>query len=118
MSVKILTPGQPIHVADGAAFNTFTTFQDVSPAPGILIPQQDMEVGLELELEMVGEVSATGTPTLSLGFWFNTAATVLAQSTAITTASGAASFPWHLKWRGRLRSGRRAGLRDRPVSAD
>lgn len=103
MSIKIVTPGTPLHIVDGAAFNTFTTFQDVSPTPSILIPQQSLEAGLELYLEAWGEFSNTATPTLQLGFWFNTAATVLAASTAITTTTSAVSWPWHIRWRGRLR---------------
>jgi hypothetical protein len=104
MSVKILTPMQPIHVVDGAAFASFATFQDVSPAPALIIPAQDMEVGMELELEFSGEVSATGTPTLQLGFWFNTAATVLAQNAATALVTTAAVWPIQGWWRGRLRA--------------
>lgn len=104
MSLKLVTPGTPLHVVDGAAFASFTTFQDISPSPQILIPQQSLEVGLEVYLEAWGEFSNTATPTLSLGFWFNTAATVLSQSTAITTTTSAVSWPWHIKWRGRLRA--------------
>ena len=104
MSVKILTPLQPIHVVDGTAFASFTTFQDVSPLPGLLIPQQDMEVGCELELEFSGEVSATGTPTLQLGFWFNTVATVLAANAATALVTTAAGWPIQGWWRGRLRA--------------
>lgn len=104
MSVKIVTPASPIHAVDGAAFNTFTTFQDISPAPAIMIPVQTLEVGLELDLEAWGEYSNTGTPTLGVGFWFNTAATVLAQSASITTGSGVTSVPWRCRWRGRLRA--------------
>jgi hypothetical protein len=103
MSIKIVTPGTPLHIVDGAAFNTFTTFQDVSPTPAILLPQQSLEAGMELYLEAWGEFSNTATPTLSLGFWFNTASTVLAQSAAITTTTSAVSWPWHIRWRGRLR---------------
>jgi hypothetical protein len=105
VSIKIVTPLTPLHIADGAAFNTFTTFQDISPTPSLLIPQQSLETGLELYLEAFGEFSNTGTPTLSLGFWFNTASTVLAQTAAITTTTAATSWPWHIKWRGRLRIG-------------
>ena len=64
---------------------------------------------MELYLYANGEFSTTGTPTLSLGFWFNGAAlaaptSILAQSSAITTGSGAAAWPWECWWRGRLRS--------------
>ena len=109
MRLPIVGPLTPLHVADGSAFNTFTTFQDVGPAPQLVIPQQMMDVGMELYLYAHGEFSTTGTPTLSIGFWFNGAAgaaptSILAQSSAITTASGAAALPWECWWRGRLRT--------------
>jgi hypothetical protein len=109
VSMKILTPLQPIHVADGAAFASFTTFQDISPVPQLVIPQQYMEVGLELWLEAWGELSATGTPTFALGFWFNGAAgaaptSILAQNALTTLVTTAAAWPWYARWRGRLRA--------------
>ncbi len=104
MSIKLVTPLTPLHVVDGAAFATFTAFQDISPSPQSLVPQQSLEVGLDVELEAWGQFSTTGTPTLSIGFWFNTAATVLAQSSAITTGTGAAAWPWHAVYSGRLRA--------------
>jgi hypothetical protein len=104
MSIKLVTPLTPLHVVDGAAFNTFTTFQDVSPSPQLLIPQQLLEVGLELTLEAWGEVSATGTPTFALGFWFNTAATILAQNALTALVTTAAAWPWYARWTGRLRA--------------
>jgi hypothetical protein len=92
--LPIVGPLTPLHVADGAAFTTFTTFQDVSPSPQLVLPQQMMDVGMELFLYANGEFSTTGTPTLSIGFWFNGAAgaaptSVLAQTTATTTGSAA-----------------------------
>jgi hypothetical protein len=109
MRLPIAGPLTPLHVADGQAFNTFTTFQDVSPSPQLVIPQQMMDAGMELYLYASGEFSTTGTPTLSVGFWFNGAAgaaptSILAQSAAVTTGSGAAAWPWEAWWRGRLRS--------------
>ena len=109
MRLPIVGPLTPLHVADGSAFASFTTFQDVSPSPQLVLPQQMMDVGMELYLYAHGEFSTTGTPTLSLGFWFNGSAgaaptTILAQSAAITTGSGAAAWPWECWWRGRLRS--------------
>lgn len=104
MSIKIVTPLTPLHVVDGAAFNTFTTFQDISPSPQLLIPQQTLEVGLDLTLEAWGEFSNTGTPTLAIGFWFNTAATVLAQNVLTATVTAAVSWSWYARWTGRLRA--------------
>jgi len=109
MRLPIASPLTPLHIADGASFNTFTTFQDVSPVPQLVLPQQVMDAGLELYLYANGEFSTTGTPTLSIGFWFNGAAgaaptSILAQTTTITTGSGAAAWPWEAWWRGRLRA--------------
>lgn len=104
MSVKIVTPATPIHVADGAAFASFTTFQDISPTPSLLIPQQTLESGLEIYLEAYGQFSNTGTPTFALGFWFNTASTVLAQNALTTSVTGATAWPWQIRYRGRIRA--------------
>lgn len=109
MRLPIVGPLTPLHVADGAAFNTFTTFQDISPVPQLVLPQQMMDVGTELFFYANGEFSTTGTPTLSIGFWFNGSAgaaptSILAQSNAITTGTGAAAWPWEAWWRGRLRA--------------
>lgn len=99
----------PIDVANRASVGTFTTFQDVYGAPQKILPKSRMDVGLTLDLEAWGEFSTTGTPTLSLGFWINGSAlaaptTILAQSSAITTGSAAAAWPWHLHWMGSLQA--------------
>jgi hypothetical protein len=96
--------GYPI--AAGAAFNTFTALQDISPLPLPVVYGYQLRVGAKLELEAEGEFSTTGTPTLSLAFLYGATAgaagtpNVLAQSGVITTASAAASLPWHIKARG------------------
>jgi len=97
-----VAPIPPLHIADGAAFNTFTTFQSIAPAPGVVLPANILEPGSEIRVEMDGEFSNTGTPTLGLGFLFG--AVVLAAGTAITTTTGAASWPVHAEWTGRVRS--------------
>jgi len=109
MSMKIVTPLSPIHVVDGAPFASFTTFQDISPSPQLVIPQQWMEVGLDIDLEAWGEFSNTGTPTLALGFWFNGAAgaaptSILAQNALTTTVTGATAWPWRARYTGTLRA--------------
>ena len=95
----------PFAGARGAAFGTFTTAKDVSPLP---LPQcfgNELRVGTLIDLEASGEFSTTGTPTLQLGFGYGATAggatgTIIAQSGVITTASGAAAFPWHMLWQG------------------
>jgi hypothetical protein len=63
-----VAPVPPLHSVSGAAFNTFTTLQSITPAPDIVIPANMLEVGSELHMEADGEFSNTGTPTLGLGF--------------------------------------------------
>jgi len=108
MSIKILTPATPIHVLDGAAWATFTAFQNISPEPQIIIPQQTLEAGLEIELIAWGEHSSTGTPNLQIGFWFNGAVapavpTSVFGLSGVVAVAGIASAPWMAKYHGRLR---------------
>lgn len=98
--VYYTSPVPPFHAAVGSAIGSFTTFQDVSPTPRPLLFGGQLRLGSKIELEAEGEFSTTGTPTLALGFFYGTAATVLGQSAAITTGSGAAAWPFHIKWRG------------------
>lgn len=98
-------PIPPLHILDGASFGTFTTLQSISTAPGIILPANILETGSEIRLEVDGEYSTTGTPTLAFGFFYGTVATItLAVGTGIATGSAAASFPWHAEWVGRVRS--------------
>lgn len=98
------TPVSPFPTAIGAAFNTFTTRQDVSPQALPIIQGYALEKGRKIWIKAEGEFSTTGTPTLALGFYIGTAAgaitTVIAESGAITTGSGAASWPFELDWFG------------------
>jgi len=100
-------PSWPIAI--GANFNTFTARQDVSQRGAGIGELPTLQggaafYGLKVKIEAEGEFSTTGTPTLSIGCYIGTAAgaitTVLAENTAITTGSGAASWPWMLEWRG------------------
>lgn len=94
----------PHHVARGTAKNTFTTYQDVygvaASQPLPMSAANELKLGTRIEIEAWGEFSTTGTPTLQIGAIYNATAaaaggTALAQSAAITTATGAAAFPWH-----------------------
>lgn len=95
----------PHPAARGAAKNTFTTFQDVSPLQLPGLAANELKLGSKVELEAFGEFSTTGTPTLQVGFIYGAVAgaaggVTLAASGAIVTASAAASLPWHAKWVG------------------
>ncbi len=105
MDLYLTEPVGPFATVASAAFNTFTTKQNVTTignAP--VIPAGKLRAGSKIEISAFGNFSTTGTPTLQLGFFFGlralTSPTDLALSSAITTASGAASFPWKMEWKG------------------
>jgi len=104
-----VAPLAPFNVVDGAAFNTFTSFADISPAPPIVLPANMLEVGSEIRIEAHGEFSNTGTPTLGLGFFYGTAAVALGSGTPLTTITAATAWPWYASYRGRVRAVGTAG---------
>lgn len=98
-------PLPPFHIADGVALASSTTLTDISPAPQITLPGNLLEPGSEIELWASGQFSTTGTPTLLLGLYFGgVAGAALAASSAVTTGSAAAAWPWQLYYRGTVRS--------------
>lgn len=105
-----VAPLGPFHVADAAAYNTSVTLTDVSPLPHITLNGNQLEIGTEIELTAAGHFSNTATPTLLLGFYYGGVAGVaLAATSAITTTTAAASWPWQLRWRGVVRAVGTAG---------
>jgi hypothetical protein len=101
----------PHAIARGTAKNTFTAYQEVyGTAASAPLPQtaaNELKVGSVVDIEAWGEFSTTLTPTLQIGAIYNATAgaaggTALAQSAAITTGSGAASWPWHYHACGRV----------------
>jgi hypothetical protein len=98
-------PLPPLHVVDGASYNTSVTLTDVSAAPQKQLAAMQLELGTELELNASGFFSNTVTPTLLLGFYYGgVAGTALAASSAVATASGVTGVPWTLYYRGRVRT--------------
>ncbi len=104
MDIYLAEPIGPFPAAVGASFGTFTTRQDVSPQPLPVVPAYKLRLGSKLLIECEGEFSTTGTPNITLGFYIGTAAaaitTVIAESSAITTGSNAAAWPFRMRWRG------------------
>lgn len=100
------SPAPPFHSASGTALANSVTLTDISPTPNIVPAAFTLlEVGMEFEINAYGEFSTTLTPTLLMGFyWGGVAGTALAATTAVTTGSGAASWPWQLYYRGRVRA--------------
>jgi hypothetical protein len=98
------TPIPPFHTAAGAAYNTSVTLTDVSPTPPKVLPGYTLlEPNMELFVEAWGSFSNTGTPTLLLGVYYGGVAGVaLAATTAVTTTTGAASWPFHIEYHGKV----------------
>src|SRR5690242_13525190 len=84
-------------VGAGTPLASSTTLTDISPAPQLVLPANYLYVGQRLRIRAYGIFSTTGTPTLLLGGYYGgVAGTLLAATAAITTGSGAASWPWQL----------------------
>lgn len=105
MDIYLCEPVGPFATAVSAAFNTFTTKQNVvtvGNAP--VIPAGKLRAQSKIHVAARGNFSTTGTPTLGLGFFIGnralTATIDLAISSLITTGSGAASWPWVMEWDG------------------
>jgi len=82
----------------GTALANSTTLTDISPAPQCVLPANYLSAGQRLRLTAYGIFSTTGTPTLLIGGYYGgVAGTALAASAAITTGSGAASWPWRFE---------------------
>lgn len=102
------TPVGPFNTAIGTKYNTFTArqFCDALPPP-VILPHQ-LRPGTRLKIESEGTFDTTGTPTLVWGFAFGipgatgllATPVVIAESSAITTASGAADLDWRMEYRG------------------
>jgi hypothetical protein len=99
-----VAPLPPFHIADQSNAS-FTTLQDCSPLPAITLPANILELGSELDIQVMGNFSTTGTPTFTFGVYYGGVAGVaLGATSAITTGSGAASWPWWLHYRGIVRA--------------
>lgn len=87
--------------------NTFTTKQDVSPAPVPVIPAGKLRRGTKITCRATGDYNTTATPNLTMGFWIgNRALTIsadIALSSVITTAT-ATLWPWWMEWEGTVLS--------------
>jgi hypothetical protein len=83
----------------GTALSNSTTLTDIGPAPQYVVPANYAYQGQRWKISGYGIYSTTGTPTLTLGvYWGGVAGTAIGVTTTMTTASGAASFPWRLEF--------------------
>lgn len=109
MDLYLAEPIGPPHTQGGAAFNTFTTKQDVCGAPlRKVIPGGKLRRGAQVYYRAWGEYSSLTGASLTLGVWFGTrAASItgdLALGSAFTTGTTPAAWPWELEWEGLLNS--------------
>lgn len=110
MRTLYVAPIPPLNVTAGTAYNTSVTLTDVSPAPQIVLPANQLDVGMVLRMCAFGVFSTTVTPTLLEGFYYGGVAGVaLAATAAVATASGVTNVPWRIEYEGRIRSTGTAG---------
>ncbi len=102
MDIYLTEPVGPFHTA-ARAVNNFTTKQDVSPAPLPVVIPSKLRAGTKIHMRASGDFSTTGTPNLTLGFWFGTRAGTItgdiALSSVIVTPT-ATAWPWWMEWDG------------------
>ncbi len=82
--------------ADGTAIASTTT--ETIIFPDVTIPANYMQDGRVLRMRAFGKLSTTGTPTMTFAIrWGGVAGTILANTEAITCASGAANTAWSIE---------------------
>jgi hypothetical protein len=99
-------PIPPLHIVDGAAF-AGTSLLDVSPTPPNVLPANILELGSEIEIDAIGQITtnSTGTNNLTLGFYYGGIAGVaLAASTPITMTNSQTAVPFMMEYRGVVRA--------------
>jgi hypothetical protein len=100
----------PTTSARGSAKNTFTSMQDVYGATNRpdLLPStyaNELKLGTRVRVTAVGEFSTTGTPTIQFAILYGATpgaagGVSLGTTAATTTGSGAAAWPWEMRWLG------------------
>jgi len=82
-------------VGPGTALASSTSLTDISPAPQVVLPANQLNnVGARLRCRAFGSFSTTGTPTLLLGFYYGGVAGTALAATGATTTGTASSWPW------------------------
>lgn len=96
MSRQYFTEQLAWAVADGTAVANTTT--EAIIFPNVTIPANYMNDGRTLRLRAFGKLSTTGTPTMTFAIrWGGVSGTILANTEAITCASGAANTAWSIE---------------------
>lgn len=98
-------PLQPQPIVSGTALASSTTLTDISPAPQVTIPANFLQPGMKIQIKAACFYSNTSTPTLLVGAYYGgVAGTALAATSAVTTTTGATSWPLTLYYYGRVRT--------------
>jgi hypothetical protein len=95
----------PYPVARGAAKNTFTAYQDVSPLPLPASYANELKLGTKVVIEACGEYSCNTGVTLQIGAIHGATAgqaggVAIAQSAVITTGTTPVAWSWHYRYQG------------------
>ena len=111
MEIFLCEPVGPFAIA-ARVTNTFTTKQDVTPAPVPVIPGGRLRPGTKIALKAIGDFNTTATPNLTMGFWYGTRALAITGDLALSSvivAPTATLWPWSMEWEGMCTVGGAAG---------
>lgn len=97
--------GNSPSLGSGSALASSTTLTDISPLPQYT-PPQPLYPGQRFQLIAYGRFSNTGTPNLTIAFYWGGAAsgTLLAGTAATATASGVTGVQWRASYNFRVAS--------------
>jgi hypothetical protein len=92
----VLNAGSPYQSTNGTPLANSTTATDISPAPQLTVPANFYYVGQLWRARAWGIYSTTGTPNLTIGFYYGGAAgTALAATAATATGAAVSNLMWH-----------------------
>jgi len=95
-----VAPLPPLHTADGTAYTGTAALGDLSPAPPIVIPANQLEVASRLEFAAFGRFTSTATPgTIVMGIYLGTGAIAAGQAIAVTSALTLPASQTNRTWR-------------------
>lgn len=94
-----VAPLPPFHIADGTA-NASAVLTDMSPAPAVVLPANQLELGTRLEFAAFGRYTSTATPgTIVIGIYLGTGAIASGQAVFATAALTVQASQTNRTWR-------------------
>lgn len=95
-----VAPIPPLNTTDGTGYTGTAALGDISPAPGVVLPANILEIGSRLRFEVFGKYTSTGTPgTAIVGMYIGTGAIASGQSVGSIAATTVGTSKTNQTWR-------------------